>query len=459
MRSNSESKDLPSVADELGRFVVDFPTSGIPDRALEYAEMLLASTIASAAAGSRLPSSRIIKEIEVERGGRQESTIWFGAAGKLPMAAAARVNALASDAAASDDSDLRNIVHQGTTACATALAAGERVGASGADILSAVVLGYEAAGHISTAMQCGFRNKGFHGCIVAAFASTAAAARLLKLTAAQTTHAISLTATSIGGLGAVADTSLAREYHAGQAALCGIQAVQAAIRGYTADERALEMPGGYFDAFGEQADSAAIGRDLGERWNILENLGIKLIPGGHPHHAVAQAAAQAAIEGSVDPAYVEAIDISRPGFQRYANTAFPTDLIGMAHSAMFFAAAGVADREFTWTHASDAKIMDPVIRGLLGKVRVVGPPTEDLERFLSGAVVTIHMADGRSYTATVYAPKGAAAQGIAWEDVEEKYRVLVPNAMRSPACVESGLHVIRNFRQARSVSELTGLLR
>ena len=40
-----------------------------------------------------------------------EATLWFGGAEKLPVAAAARVNALTSDAAASDDSDLRNIVH------------------------------------------------------------------------------------------------------------------------------------------------------------------------------------------------------------------------------------------------------------------------------------------------------------------------------------------------------------
>ena len=39
----------------------------------------------------------------------------------LPVAEAARVNAVMSDAAASDDSDLRNIVHAGTTLVATSL--------------------------------------------------------------------------------------------------------------------------------------------------------------------------------------------------------------------------------------------------------------------------------------------------------------------------------------------------
>jgi hypothetical protein len=62
------------------------------------------------------------------------------------MADAAQVNAVASDAAASDDNDLRNIVHAGTTLAATTLAVAERTGSSGEEVLAAIVLGYEAAG-------------------------------------------------------------------------------------------------------------------------------------------------------------------------------------------------------------------------------------------------------------------------------------------------------------------------
>jgi len=49
-------------------------------------------------------------------------------------------------------------------------------------------------------------------------------------------QAIALSATSIGGLRSAADTSVAREYHAGLAAMLGIQAALAAQRGYLAEE-------------------------------------------------------------------------------------------------------------------------------------------------------------------------------------------------------------------------------
>ena len=53
----------------------------------------------------------------------------------------------------------------------------------------------------------------------------------------------------------------------------------------------------------------------------------------------------------------------------------PTDLIDMAHSPAYFAAAGVADRAFSWEHASAAKIADPVIHRLIDHVQVGAPPT------------------------------------------------------------------------------------
>src|SRR4029078_7742455 len=120
-----------AIAHELAEFVNRQSYEDLPPKAIDYAEMLISSTIASAALGSTIDSSKIIRAMELERGGKTAATLLVGAAEKAPVAAAARVNAVMSDAAASDDSDLRNIVHQGTTACAVALAVGERTACSG----------------------------------------------------------------------------------------------------------------------------------------------------------------------------------------------------------------------------------------------------------------------------------------------------------------------------------------
>jgi 2-methylcitrate dehydratase PrpD len=137
----------------------------------------------------------------------------------------------------------------------------------------------------------------------------------------------------------------------------------------------------------------------------------------------------------------------------------PTDLIGMAHSPAYFLAAGAADRDFSWIHATAEKISDPVIHQLIDKVRVGAPPTDNVSRYRQGATVTIRTKDGRASTSTVFEPKGAAASGIAWDDVNTKYRTLVPRAGLPTAQIEASLAIIHDFRDISHVSKLIDLLR
>ena len=365
-----------------------------------------------------------------------------------------------SDAAASDDSDLRAIVHCGTPLTATSLALAERTGAGGREVLAAIVLGYEAAGRIGDPISPAFRRRGFHGCTIAIFAAAVAAGRLLQLDPPRLAQAVALAATSIGGLAAAADTSLAREYHAGLAVRSGIDAALAAARGFIAEEGILEADQGFFRVFGGLAvDPAAVTAGLGAAWDIDTDMAVKLVPGGHPYHAFAEAAAAAARAGNVRPEEVEAIVLSRPGLSRLPGPRHPRTLIDMAHSPAYFAAAAVADQAFGWVHATPAKIADPVIHRLIDTVAVGPAPTEDAARYRQGATVTVRTRDGRSFTSTVYVPKGAAMLGIAWSDIEAKYRALMPNSGLAPAGVDRSLALIRGLAEAASVAPLVASLR
>jgi 2-methylcitrate dehydratase PrpD len=224
-----------------------------------------------------------------------------------------------------------------------------------------------------------------------------------------------------------------------------------------AEEGILETRQGFFEVYGG-TDGEGVMRDLGKEWDIITDMAIKLVPGGHPSHALAEAAANAARAGNVCPDEVETITLSRPGVTALSGPLHPTDLIDMAHSPAYFLAAGVADKDFSWVHATEAKITDPVIHQLLDKVRVGEPPTEHLERYKQGATVTIRTKGGRLFSNTVYAPRGSGVLGIDWADVDAKYRTLVPKAQLSDRQVEESLHMIHEFRQVTHVSALTDLL-
>ena len=130
-------------------------------------------------------------------------------------------------------------------------------------------------------------------------------------------------------------------------------------------------------------------KGLGQEWDIVTEMGIKLVPGAHPNHAAAEAAAEAAFKGNVTPDEVETITVGGPRLSG-TRVLHPTDLIGMAHSLPYFVAAAVADRSFSWGHAAVEKVMDPVIGMLQDTIRVDTPPGDDPEsgRYL-GATVTI----------------------------------------------------------------------
>jgi 2-methylcitrate dehydratase PrpD len=447
-----------TLARDLAAFLAPLGYDDLPPRATDYAAMLIASTLASAACGKEIVSTRIIRELARERGGAAQATVWYDGGAKLPAAETAQVNAIMSDAAASDDSDLRAIVHCGTPLTATALALAERTGATGREVLAAMVCGYEAAGRVSGPVSPQFRERGHHGSTMAIFAAAVAAGKLVKLDVAGLTQTIALAATSASGVVKAADTSVAREYHAGLVTRAAIDAALAAQKGFIAEESILEGPTGFLKVYGG-LDIAELGTPNGDDWDILTDMAVKLVPGGHPYHAFGEAAANAAREGNIAANEVESIIVSRPGLTRLSGPLHPKDLIDMAHSPAYFTAAGVADKQFGWVHCSPEKIADPVIHRLIDKIRVGPPPTENTERYRQGATVTIHTTDGRNSTSTVFLPKGSAALGIDWADIEAKYHTLMPSSGLSLQRIEQSLAVIRDFAQAGSVAPLIDLLR
>lgn len=447
-----------TLARDLAAYLLGVTFEDLPAETIENAKKVIASTLASAAVGSTIRSAAIAREVAGEQGGREEAGAWFSGGLRLPLPNAVRVNAMMSDAAASDDSDIRNIAHTGTLLTAMALAAAERTGASGRDVLAAIVTGYEASGRIGEALWPELGARGFHASLITTFGGVIAGARLLGLTPEQAAEALSLAATSVGGL-AVSTHSWAREYHAGAAALCASTAVLSARKGFFANPDTLESRQGFLEVFGGPEDAAErIMRGLGDEWDIATHLAIKIWPGSTPLSAAVEAAANAAIAGDVDPREVAAIRVAGPRFKALRGQRHPKDLPGAIHSTPYFLSSAVVDREFTWDHVSMDKVLDTAIDRLQDLVDVEPDADPSRHTWEWGATVTITLKDGRAFRSTVNEPKGSGPRGIDWADVEHKFRTLTPQSGASPSDVERMLALIRGFDGLATVRPLAGLL-
>src|SRR5688572_21292275 len=445
----------PNSALALARFLNNVRYRDLPPKAIEHAKMILASTFASAAPGALIDSARILRDLAKEQGGKPEAPIWFDGT-RLPVREAARVNAALSDAAASDDSDIRNTAHEGTTLAAVGLAIAERVGATGQDLLGAMIVGYEAAGRIGEARRGG--RPGLHASQVVAFGGAVAAAKLLKLTDEQMAHALGIVATTIGGI-ATGTNSWAREYMGANAAACGVDAALAAGRGFTVNEDMLDGPGGFVDVFGGGAGAVErLTADLGKDWDIVQFLAIKLWPGAHPLSGTVEAAVNAVRQANVAPDQVAKILVAGPNRRDVGGSRRPKDLVEAIHSLPYFVASAVADKEFTWVHATEAKIFNPVVARLMQAVEVDPAPPAVKYNWGWGGSVTLVTTAGTRFTSTVDAPRGSGPRGIEWSDVDAKYRALMPDSKLPAARLEEILGLIHGAERMKSVTELTRLL-
>jgi len=189
---------------------------------------------------------------------------------------------------------------------------------------------------------------------------------------------------------------------------------------------------------------------------------VKLIPGAHPFHAIAEAAWTAAIEHYIVPERVSRAIISAPQLKVWASQAVqPHDLIGAAHSVPYFVAASLVDRRFGWDHFDTLKMQDARIAALLPRISFDPNPPPHPDRFphRHGGTVTIELDDGRVIRSTCKAPRGSGARGIDWADVDDKFRQLVPAGGLGSLQVEDSLALIHDLDRAGAVTDLMQQLR
>jgi 2-methylcitrate dehydratase PrpD len=255
------------LADRLGGELYQLACAALPAATIGAAKDRLLHVIGVTLASSGLPvPAAAWQAVRADDG---PCTV-IGRPGRLSAASAAFANAVAAHSSLLEDcgpGGLSEGSHPGTYVPAAAFAAAEQVGASGADLLAAVVVGYEAVGVLGgiapvSIVARRFRPLGVLGPIGAA----AAAAMLYGCDRRQLAAAISIAANTAAGYGQGFVAGSTEPYlHAGFAARNGLLAASLAAAGCAAAPDSLEGPYGFFQTYGGDA-----GR----------------IPPGHAGHAV-----------------------------------------------------------------------------------------------------------------------------------------------------------------------------
>src|SRR5204862_5551192 len=110
-------------------------------------------------------------------------------------------------------------------------------------------------------------------------------------------------------------------------------------------------------------------------------------------------------EANVTPDMVAKILVAGQNRTSIQGSRRPSNLADAIHSLSYYVASAVADKDFTWAHASEAKFSDPRITRLMDLVDVDPTPPPVKYQWGWGGTVTIVTNTGARFTSTVDAPR------------------------------------------------------
>jgi 2-methylcitrate dehydratase PrpD len=334
---------------------------------------MLVAVSGTALAGAAEDGVPALRALLRERGGAaQASTLVFG--DRLPAAAAARFNGTLCRALDFCDA-MAPGPHIGSSLLPAALAAAELAGGcSGVEFVAALAAGAELSSrlNLNESQYDGFDPTG----VLVVFAATAAASRVLKLTAKQTLHALALAFNRCGGsFQSNVDGTLAVRVVQGFVAETGVDCAQMAQRGITGPSNFIQGHYGYAHLYGrDRLDVNAITAALGHEWR-LQRMVFKKYPSCGVTQGVTELALALVHEEGLSVEQVRNARVRLPPYaHRLVGHAFQIGAnprVDAQFSASYCVANALQRRGSKLAHFAPAQVSDARLRPLIDRIEVV----------------------------------------------------------------------------------------
>jgi 2-methylcitrate dehydratase PrpD len=432
----------------LASFAANFDPAKLPTEVRQKLGWLLLDHLRVCSIGARLPWSDWARGYVGLVGKPGGSHVLFSAETLNPQHATF-MNVTFGSSFDADDTHVGAMLHPGVAVWSAALATAEHVGASGPQVLAAVVVGYETIIRIGLSMQPGHFKRGFQSTGTCDVFGTAAAAGRLLFRGGEAERRI---AEAIGLAGSY-PSGVAQFYYSGssgkriQAAHSAQSGVAAALltqQGFNGPLDILEGAGGFARAYGDGWNPAIIEAELGERFHLMDVL-LK------SHAAAARVAA--GIDGmlalrqqhgfSANDIATMHLGIPRIIQGRLTNP-HPVDLQAAQMCLPFSVALAakmplVLGRIASLTVADyEAGLADRSLFELENRTTIaLDDEVEAASNELSTAAkVSVRLRDGREFSILVPAPKGSPARPFTAQEHEARFTQELASRVSDKVCAD-----------------------
>ncbi|MGO3928706.1 MmgE/PrpD family protein [Rhodopseudomonas pseudopalustris] len=323
----------------------------------------------------------------------------FGDAKRWTPAMAALLNGALGHSLDFDDTHADSSLHPSAPVVPAAFAVGELVGASGREVLTAIVAGYEVCCRLGNALDpTSHYARGFHPTATAgAYGAAAAAAKLFGLTQDQIVAAFGVSGSqAAGSLQFLVNGAWNKRYQVGAAAMNGVIAATLAKNDFIGATESVEGIHGLLVGYTDTPHHDKAVADLGRVYETMK-IGVKPYPSCRYTHAAIDALIAMRREHNLTPDQVRRVEIGlhRNGITLTGDAAtkrHPSSIVGGQFSMFFTGALALEQGSFGWDDYT--RLGDPAIDALADRFDVVQDARLEGKTHPFGARVSITTDDG-----------------------------------------------------------------
>ena len=471
---NSKAEDWQSIGDGLTREVADFVVgtklSDLPSVVIENGKKSILDGLGLALSGSVARSGELVrKHLEAQNLGRGPATV-IGSGMRVAPRFAGFANGVGVHADDYDDTQLAVapdrvyglLTHPTAPALPAALATGEALGASGADVMLAYHLGVEVECKIAEAINPRHYQTGFHATATCGtFAAASAAGRLMGLEQDAMLRALSIAGSQSAGLRENFGT-MTKPFHAGRSSESGIVAAELAELGWTASPNILEAMRGFFRAAGGGYDASAIRHKLGAPWTFEEpGVSIKPHPSGSLTHPGMTEMLRLIGENGLKADQVKHV---RVGTNHNMPNALihrrPSNELQAKFSMEFCMAILLIEGRGGLNEFTDEVVNRSDVQEMIRKVDFVVDDRAEIAGYHKMTTyIDIETTDGRTISGMADFGKGSPSNPMSYEEVARKFRECAEFAAWDMGRAESVVEMVAGFEKMDSLEELMAALR
>jgi 2-methylcitrate dehydratase PrpD len=398
-------------------------------------------------------------------GGAAESTVLVHAV-KAPAAHAAMMNSLMTRSFDFEPVDAEGFnksspAHISGTTVPTALAVAEWKGASGKELITALVLGDDVAARLGVAsgfdFELGWDNTG----TINAFGATAVAGKLLGLDEKQLHNAFGIVLNQLAGsMDGVYDKTMCFKLPIALSARNGIFSAALAKEGFGGVKDPFTGAHGFFHNYCKNVDLSDLDKELGRRF--FADAIIKPYSACRGTHSSIDSALKIARAHEYNPENIEKIEVrvtpgTLKGFCGQPLEFGETPQVDATFSIRYTVARALLDKEIKPDFMVESAIRDPAIAALISKMSLV--PSIPPEKGQATEII-VTMPGGEVFSASTDFPTGHYVKTpLTDEQLKAKFRNNVAYSKTvSTKKAEKALDIILKLEQLKDVRELIKLL-